>query len=197
VAIGRFVEKKGFEDLIRAMGAIRGRNTLPIRLDIWGDGPLKRRLESLTTQLGLWNAVTFKGLAASREVPRLLRRYDAFVLPSRTARNGDTEGIPITILEAQAAGLPVVTTLHGGIPEAVPRANHGLLAREGDVYDLAEKLLVLTAQPSRWREIGLCGREWVLKQFALDDELSAYRRLFEKVTASSARPAAVTIAGGA
>jgi colanic acid/amylovoran biosynthesis glycosyltransferase len=154
-------------------------------------------MEGLASQLGLWHAVTFKGLAASREVPRLLRQYDAFVLPSRTARNGDTEGIPITLLEAQAAGLPVVTTLHGGIPEAVPRANHGLLAREGDVQDLAEKLLFLASRRSRWREIGRRGREWVLKHFALDDELAAYRRLFEKVTASSARPATVTIAGGA
>lgn len=195
VAIGRFVEKKGFDDLIRAMGAIRGRGA-PMRLDLWGEGPLKRRLENLAKQLGLWDAVTFKGLAASQDVPQLLRQYDAFVLPSKTARNGDTEGIPITLLEAQAAGLPVVTTLHGGIPEAVPRANHGLLAREGDVRDLAEKLLSLASRRSRWREIGRCGREWVLKQFALADELSAYRRLLENVTASSARPATVTLTGG-
>jgi colanic acid/amylovoran biosynthesis glycosyltransferase len=181
VTLGRLVEKKGFDDLIRAVATIRNRIELPIRLDIWGDGPLKHHLESLVGKHGLGNAVTFKGIAASQEVPPLLRRYDAFVLPSKTARNGDKEGIPITILEAQAAGLPVVATLHAGIPEAVPPANHGLLAREGDAQELAEKLLFLVSQRHRWRDIGRCGRKWVATHFALNDEIAAYRRLFEEL----------------
>jgi colanic acid/amylovoran biosynthesis glycosyltransferase len=175
------VEKKGFDDLIRAVAAIRGRIAQPVRLDIWGAGPLQRRLEGLAHGLGLWNAVSFRGIAASQNVPQLLRRYDAFVLPSKTARNGDTEGIPITILEAQAAGLPVVTTLHAGIPEAVPRANHGLLAREGDVQDLAEKLVALAGHRESWREIGSRGREWVIREFSLADEIDAYLRLFREI----------------
>jgi colanic acid/amylovoran biosynthesis glycosyltransferase len=180
VSIGRLVEKKGFDDLIRAVGAIRGRLPMPIRLDIWGDGPLKHCLEGLARGLGLRHAVTFRGLADSQEVGDLLREYDAFVLPSKTARNGDTEGIPITILEAQAAGLPVVATVHAGIPEAVPRANHGLLAREGDVQDLADKLVALAGSRGSWREIGSRGREWVIRGFSLDEEIHAYLRLFRE-----------------
>jgi glycosyltransferase involved in cell wall biosynthesis len=181
VTIGRFVEKKGFDDLIRAMDAIRGRLALPVRLDIWGEGPLKQRLEGLVKRLGLRDAVTFKGVAASQAVPQLLRQYDAFILPSKTARNGDTEGIPITLLEAQAAGLPVVTTRHAGIPEALPPANHGLLAREGDVRDLAEKMLSLAGRREGWREMGSRGREWVAREFSLEDEIAAYRRLFHEI----------------
>jgi glycosyltransferase involved in cell wall biosynthesis len=181
VTIGRLVEKKGFDDLIRAVGAIRGRLAQPVRLDIWGDGPLKRRLESLAQRLGLRDAVTFKGVAASQAVPQLLRQYDAFILPSKTARNGDTEGIPITLLEAQAAGLPVVTTRHAGIPEAIPPSNHGLLAREGDVQDLAEKMLSFAGRREGWREMGARGREWVAREFSLDDEIAAYRRLFQEI----------------
>jgi colanic acid/amylovoran biosynthesis glycosyltransferase len=196
VTIGRIVEKKGFDDLIRAMNLIRSRSTLPIRLDIWGAGPLKRRLQGLVKRLRLRNAVSFKGVAASKDVPQLLHQYNAFVLPSRTACNGDTEGIPITILEAQAAGLPVVSSIHAGIPEAVPPENHGLLAREGDVEDLAEKLLFLASRPNRWRDIGRSGREWVSRHFAMNDEISAYRHLFEDVTASCASPGGLTLGGG-
>lgn len=185
VTIGRFVEKKGFDDLIRAVGAIRGRIAQPVRLDIWGDGPLKRHLEGLADRLSLQNAVTFKGIAASQDVPQLLRQYDAFVLPSKTARNGDTEGIPITILEAQAAGLPIVATWHAGIAEAIPAANHDLLAREGDVQDLAAKLRSLAARRESWREMGSRGRVWVAREFSLEDEIAAYLHLFREVSASS------------
>jgi len=196
VAIGRFVEKKGFDDLILAVGTLRSRRAQPIRLDIWGDGPLKGRLECLAQRLGLSTTVFFKGIVASRDVPRLLRQYDAFVSPSRTARNGDSEGIPVTILEAQAAGLPVVATRHAGIPEGIPRENHYLLAREGDARDLADKLELLCAQRTRWREIGLCGREWVLKNFTLEGELAEYLQLFAQITSSSTPLASPTIGGG-
>ena len=183
IGIGRLVEKKGFDDLIRAMVILRPRLECPVLLDIWGDGPAKRDLEKLVRELGLRDVVTFKGAAASENVPSLMRQHDACVLSSKTARNGDTEGIPITILEAQAAGLPVVSTLHGGIPEAVPPANRGLLVREGDVEDLARVLLSLASRRDRWRRIGLCGREWVREHFSLHAEIAAYRRLFQEVAA--------------
>ena len=133
---------------------------------------------------GLRNVVSFRGVAAAHDIPQLMRHYDAFVSPSRTARDGDAEGIPITILEAQAAGIPVVANLHAGIPEAVPAANHELLAREGDTDDLAKKLMLLASMRDQWRAIGMRGREWVLQHFALRDEIDAFRRLFLEVTTS-------------
>jgi glycosyltransferase involved in cell wall biosynthesis len=181
VSIGRLVEKKGFDDLLRAVAAISSRLAAPVHVDIWGDGPMRLRLGSLACRLGLRHMVTFKGVAANRTIPRLLHRYDVFVLASRTARNGDTEGIPITILEAQAAGLPVVATQHAGIPEAVPPGNREWLARENDVDDMAGKLLSLAANSNRWRAIGMRGRDWVLRHFALGDEVKAYRSLFNNV----------------
>ncbi len=184
VTIGRLVEKKGFDDLIRAVAAIRGRSAQPVSLDIWGDGPLKPRLEGLVCRLGLRNAVTFRGIAASCDVPQFLRLYDAFILPSKTARNGDTEGIPITILEAQAAGLPVVATLHAGIPEAIPPANRDLLAREGNLQDLVEKVRLLAGQRDRWCDRGLRGREWVVREFSLANEIDAQLRLFREMVTS-------------
>ncbi len=189
VTIGRLVEKKGSDDLIRAVAAVRGRTSPPVCLDIWGEGPLKQRLEGLVRRLSLQDSVTFRGIAASQDIPQLLRQYDAFVLPSKTARNGDKEGIPITILEAQAAGLPVVATLHGGIAEALPPANRSLLAREGDAEDLARKLVSVEAQRGQWPEMGACGREWVRRHFSLAAEVEAYRRLLNDIAARPERRA--------
>ena len=181
VGIGRFVEKKGFDDLLRAVAGMRHGLAGPLRLDLWGEGPLKPELEALTRRLDLQKVVTFKGGVSHTLVPELLSRYDAFVLPSKTARNGDTEGIPISILEAQAAALPVVATLHAGIPEGVPPGNRDWLAREGDIDDLEQKLRMLASQRTRWQEIGLRGRRWVLKHFRLEQEIHAYRCLFAEI----------------
>jgi len=179
VSVGRLVEKKGFDDLLRAVALLRERRAPTVRVDIWGDGPLKHRLISQAHALGIGSVVTFKGVVSSRDVPRIMREYDAFVLPSRTARNGDTEGIPITILEAQATGLPVVATTHAGIPEAVPPPNREWLTGEGDVVDLTDKLQSLASRPPEdWVAIGCRGRQWVRRHFSLNYEVRAILRLF-------------------
>jgi len=184
VSIGRLVEKKGFDDLIRAVSLVRSRMAQPVRVDIFGTGPLKRHLIKLARTLGVDDAISFKGIVDSEDVPRLLREYDAFVLPSRTAHNGDTEGIPITILEAQAAGLPLIASLHAGIPEAVPPPNREWLAREGDARDLADKLFSLASHPECWPAISRCGKEWISRHFSLQDEVNAYLHLFKVYTAA-------------
>ncbi|MEI6788869.1 MAG: glycosyltransferase [bacterium] len=187
VSIGRLVEKKGFDDLIHAVARLRNVTAQPIRLDIWGDGPRRRHLDTLARRLGVKDRVNFRGVAANGDIPGILREYDAFVLPSRTARNGDKEGIPITILEAQAAGLPVVATRHAGIPEAIPPSNREWLADEGNILDLAEKLRSLSSQPDQWDNIGRRGKAWVVRHFALHEEVSAYLDLFATLPAMSSR----------
>jgi len=188
VSIGRLVEKKGVDDLLHAVAMIRDLTAQPIRLDIWGDGPRRRHLEHLARILGVKDRVTFRGVAAFCDIPGILREYDAFVLPSRTASDGDKEGIPITILEAQAAGLPVVATLHAGIPEAIPPSNREWLSDEGNILDLAGKLRSLSSQPDQWDNIGRRGRAWVLRHFDLKEEISAYLGLFTTLpTLSSPR----------
>ncbi|MEI8121630.1 MAG: glycosyltransferase [bacterium] len=188
VGIGRLVKKKGFDDLLRALVLMRGRLKQSIRVDIWGEGPEKRGLVNLARSLGVGDVVTFKGTADHRDIPRLLRGYDAFVLPSRTARNGDTEGIPITILEAQAACLPVVATHHAGIPEAIPPSNRDWLAREGDPGDLADKLLSLASRSDQWDNIGRRGRQWIRRHFSLEFEVNAILRLLRDCAAIPATP---------
>jgi len=181
ISIGRLVEKKGFDDLIRAIALVRPRLIQSIQLDIFGTGPLKRHLVTLAKTLGVADTITFKGAVASGDVPRMLREYDVFVLPSRIALNGDTEGIPITILEAQAAGLPVIASLHAGIPEGIPPTNREWLVRENDPQDLADKLYILANQPDRWPAISRAGKDWITRHFSLHGEVDAYLSIFKEL----------------
>lgn len=191
LSIGRLVEKKGFDVLLQAMAAALIRSRRPLQLDIWGDGPLRNRLHQLCRRLELAPFVTFRGPSDIRELPSLLGQYDGFVLASRTAADGDKEGIPVTLLEAQAAALPVVSTWHAGIQEALPPQNHEWLAHEGDTDSLALRLTSLACcRPDERHAIAMRGREWIARHFSLDNEIASYRRLLEgRITRTGARAA--------
>ncbi|MEO0812700.1 MAG: glycosyltransferase, partial [Myxococcota bacterium] len=139
VSVGRLVEKKGHDDLIDALAE----SQLDLTLDIVGDGPLHDQLEEKIRLAGLGNRVRLVGALNNDKALRLLEQADAFVLASRTASDGDKEGTPTVLIEAQALGLPCVSTLHAGIPEILPKENHHLLAPERDPSSLANALRVL------------------------------------------------------
>lgn len=144
LSCGRLQAKKGPDRLLRALhlweqGA--GDRRRPFRVTLVGDGPMRAELEALVSELGWRDRVTFLG-HVPHEDPRLLDEYaraDVFALPSVTA-NGEKEGIPGTIVEAMAAGLPVVSTFHAGIPAVVQDGLTGLLVPEHDLDALAAAL---------------------------------------------------------
>jgi len=115
---GRFVEKKGFEYGIRAFAKL-GKTHKNVALTLIGDGKLRKKMESLVDSLNLSDSVQFLGMLPHEEVQRQMEASDIFLSPNLAARNGDREGIPNTIKEAMATGLPVVSTYHAGIPELV------------------------------------------------------------------------------
>ncbi|MFB9993214.1 glycosyltransferase [Deinococcus oregonensis] len=138
--VGRHVEKKGGQYLLRAMHAVQ--QQLPAaRLVLIGDGPLRSQLEELSAQLGL-NSL-FLGRQTPEQVREWMRAARVFCLPSITASNGDTEGLPTVILEAMAMGLPTVTTDSAGNPEAVTHGQTGWVVPERDEAGLAHALLTL------------------------------------------------------
>jgi len=139
LAVGRFVEKKGFEHLIRAVAIAGDRSRFRIRFV--GDGGLRPRLERLASELGVDDRIEFVGWLSNREVGGAMRDADLFVAPSVTASDGDMEGMPLVIAEAMATGLPVVGTRHSGIPEAVRPGENGVLIDERDDRALAEALV--------------------------------------------------------
>lgn len=166
ISVGRFVEKKGFDDAIAAFAeAIRAPGAPPASLTMIGGGALKPRCEQMARDLGLGAAVRFTGLAPHAQVAAELDRAHLFVLPSKTARDGDMEGVPVALMEAQAMGLPVLSTRHSGIPELVEHEVTGLLCAEGDRAGLAANMAALMAAPERWAAMGQAGAARVRAEF--------------------------------
>jgi glycosyltransferase involved in cell wall biosynthesis len=132
VTVGLLHYQKGIDVLLRAFTRVR--ETLPdATLDVVGDGPERREYERLAADLGLDDAVTFHGLLPKHEIAPILAASDLFVLASRFDNN------PCVLVEAQAAGLPIVATRVGGIPEIVD--GHGLLAERDDVGGIAARIV--------------------------------------------------------
>lgn len=183
--VGRFVDKKGADDLVAALGVLRpGR---PRALFI-GDGPLRARTESRARDLGV--DATFAGALPPAEVARHLAASRVLAAPSRTAADGDTEGLPTTVLEAGALGLPVVATLHSGIPEAVVDGETGLLSAERDVGALARNLSrLLSDEPLRER-LGRAARARVAADFNLATQSGRLEDLYDEVAAGHRHPSA-------
>ncbi|PTE09467.1 glycosyltransferase [Mesorhizobium helmanticense] len=137
VAIGRFIEKKGFGDLIRAMGLLNGSD---IELDLYGYGPLEDDLRSLVMRLQL-NNVNFRGVV--KGIDALADAYakaDMLAVPCVEAKNGDIDGFPTVILEAMTAGVPVLTTAVSAIPDYVRDGVEGMVIPPHDPQAIASAI---------------------------------------------------------
>lgn len=179
-ATGRLVEKKGFEYSIRAITKVAERYP-NITFNIIGDGPLRSELSALIERLDMEENIHLLGWRDEQEIMEILTRSHLFVAPSVTATKGDQDA-PINVLkEAMALGLPVVSTIHGGIPELVEHDVSGLLVPERDADAIAQALTTLIAHPERWSTMGAAGRAYVEAHYNLDtlnDRLLAlYRQL--------------------
>jgi colanic acid/amylovoran biosynthesis glycosyltransferase len=140
--VGSFSDRKGVEDVLRAFVQLaKERPQLELRLV--GSGTLRSKLEQLVRMWGLENQVSFAGFVRHENVQDELSTAHIFCHPSRTPKRGDKEGIPGTIVEAMATGLPVVTTRHAGIPEMVRDGEDGFVVAERDVTAIAQAILTL------------------------------------------------------
>jgi colanic acid/amylovoran biosynthesis glycosyltransferase len=162
--VGRLVEKKGTLDLIRAFARIAP--AIPeAQLLILGDGPLRPRLEREARASGYGERIRFAGHRPADEVARQLGKAWLLAAPSVTARNGDAEGLPNVVVEAAAAGVPVVGTDHAGIPEAVADGVTGLLVPERSHEQLGEALLRVLCDPAMQAGFGLAARHLAEERF--------------------------------
>jgi glycosyltransferase involved in cell wall biosynthesis len=169
----RLVEpKKGLRVLLEAVAQLRSRSSVPgCQLLIVGDGPAYGSLCEQAEQMGLAPWVVFAGMR--RDIADLLPLLDIFVLPSLY------EGFGIAILEAMAAGRPVVATAVGGIPEVVVHGETGLLVPPGDPVALAAALHELLAHPERARALGARGRERACKHFSIEAVVRQHEALYD------------------
>jgi glycosyltransferase involved in cell wall biosynthesis len=168
VWVGRLQTPKDPLTLVHALGRLR----TPFEADFVGGGPLRRTLEREVERLGLGTSVRLLG--DRRDVPSLLARSDVFVLASRS------EGLPLSILEAMAAGLPVVASSVGGVPELVVDGETGLLVPAGDPERLAGAVGRLLADAALRRRLGEAGRARVREHFDSDSVRRAHLDLYRR-----------------
>lgn len=163
--VGRLVEKKGLYYLIQAMAEVQ--KSIPeAHLVVIGDGVLRAELEEYAVRVGV--NVSFRGAQSNAEVMHELRLARVFCLPSVTARNGDAEGFGLVLLEAQASGVPVVTSANGGATEGILEGVTGFSFPERDVVKLTKILLEILKDNVRLTAMSSAARQFVLKKFDLD-----------------------------
>ncbi len=166
LTVGRLVEKKGHTFSIRAVAELI-RKGFSIRYTIAGDGPLREELHKLVISLGIESNVIFCGEQTQAEIIKLYENSHLFVLSSVTASNGDKEGQGLVLQEAQACGLPVVSTLHNGIPEGILDGTSGYLVPEQDIESLANAIEKLIIDPLQWEQMGNAGRNYVAAKYEI------------------------------
>jgi glycosyltransferase involved in cell wall biosynthesis len=177
LSLGRMVAIKGFDTLVRAVAILRDR-IAPLRCVIVGEGPLRKELDRLIIGLGLGDVVELPGRLTDREIAGLMERCEVFVLPSRPADRGSgvMDGIPGSLMEAMALGIPVVSCPVSGIPELVAHEETGLLVPPGDERKLAEAIARLLGSEELKMRLGRAGREKVAREF---DIVKTVNRLLE------------------
>jgi colanic acid/amylovoran biosynthesis glycosyltransferase len=175
LAVARLVEKKGLADLVVACARLGARG-IGVRLEVVGEGPLRAALERTAGCSGA--PVVFRGALPQEEVLELYRGAAVVCLPCVVASNGDRDGLPTSVLEAMALGVPVVTTAVNGLRELVIDGQTGLVVPERDPPALADALERLLADGRLAERLAVGGRELVERRYSLERSVSTLRALF-------------------
>jgi len=181
---GRFTEKKG---LIYALKAVKAaaEKCPAIEFRVIGDGELKTELLDFIDKNEMSRYVTFLGYQPHSVYAREIQKAHILIQPSVTAANGDSEGgAPTVLLEAQACGLPVLSTYHADIPEVVKDGKSGFLLPERDSTALADKLIYLIENPQLWPDMGKAGRRHVEKNHNIRKEIEKLESLYDELLGS-------------
>lgn len=179
--VGRLAAQKGVPVLLEALARAR-REEPGLSLALVGDGPGRAALEAQARALGLGGAVSFLGYRSQSEVAVHLAEASALVLPSFA------EGVPVVLMEAMAAGLPVVATQIAGIPELVENGVSGLLVPPGDEEALARAMLAVARSPEGGSRMGAAGRARVAAEFDIREEAARFAGLLTWARSGGPRP---------
>lgn len=175
LTVARFVEKKGLQYSLAAFA--KAQAGLDAEYRLVGYGALEQELRTLAQELGVADKVVFLGQLTNDGVRQEMAEADIFALTSVTAANGDQEGVPVSLIEAQALGLPVVSSRHAGIPELVVHGETGFLAGERNVDEIAGSLRRLLENPALRQQFAANARARVLREFdlaTLNDTLAGH-----------------------
>jgi glycosyltransferase involved in cell wall biosynthesis len=180
LSIGRLVEKKGHHILMQAFQKIR--ESFPnATLTIIGKGELEDYLKSLATELHLGDSFRLLNHLPKEEVREHLKNADLFCAASLEASNGDVEGIPNTLKEAMAAGIPVISTYHAGIPELITHNQEGVLVPENNVDELATALEFMLLNRNLWETYTAAARQKIERDFDLKQQLLQQANYYDEL----------------
>lgn len=164
LTVARLVDKKGLHYSIKAVAKVLRAHS-NIEYAIVGDGPLRQELTDLIEQLGVAEKVKLLGWRDATAIRHILEGTHIMLLHSIISKSGDMEGIPVSLMEAMAMGIPVISTRHSGIVELVEEGRSGFLVAEKDIDDMADKIRHMITRPEKWAEMGAAGRKFIEANF--------------------------------
>lgn len=178
--VGRLVDKKGVPDLIRAF-ANTTNEVDQMMLHIVGTGQQESECRALVKEYNLQTKVIFHGWKSPQSVKELMQQCDVFVLNSRVASDGDTEGLPVGLLEAMAMSRAIISTQHAGIPLAIENEVSGILVSERDTDSLSQQILRLYHNKELRQEMGKAARAKVENQFTMKRMHENLRDIYREI----------------
>jgi colanic acid/amylovoran biosynthesis glycosyltransferase len=184
LAVGRFVEKKGPTFTIKAFSKVLEKHPDSKLVMIGAHKGLFFECYKLVKDLEIESSVEFPGIVQHKDIVNYFNRASAFVQHSITASNGDMEGTPVSLLEASASGLPVVSTYHGGIKDAILHGETGYLVDEGDYQSMAQYMTSILDCPEMGEVMGSKGRDYIATNYEQDKQLHKLFKLAQQVTVS-------------
>lgn len=179
ISVGRLTEKKGFDDAIQAMKHL-SKHEKHFRYDIIGEGELSLSLNKKIKNLGLQDNIRLLGKMPTSETLKLMSGYDILLAPSKTASDGDSEGIPNVIKEAMMLGLQVVATDHSGIPELVKNNETGILVNENAPEQIAAALLELITNVEPWAQRSKEASRLVSREYSAETSIEKLMKVYER-----------------
>ena len=175
----RLIPKKGVASSLRAFAVFK-KDCPGAEFFIAGKGPLQPELEMLAGGLGIARHVHFVGFLSQSKLRDLYSSAHLFLHPSEISPNQDQEGVPNSVLEAMASGLPVVATRHGGIPEAVDHGRTGFLVGEEDHVALANAMQLIASSPGLLQEMGMRAHAMVKERFEQQSQIEHLESFYEE-----------------
>ena len=187
---GRLIDVKGIEYLVKAFPEVLEKQA-NAKLLVVGSGPCKGDLVSLSERLHLHDKVVFQDTVSQEELVRYYAMADVFVLPSVTTKEGETEGLGVVLLEAMACGVPVIGSAVGGITDIIKDQETGLLVRQKDPGDLAEKINRVLTDEELSRRLGKRGYDFAKERFSWSFIAGECLQIFRSVLEKWAMPVGV------
>jgi colanic acid/amylovoran biosynthesis glycosyltransferase len=187
LAVCRLVEKKGVDLLIEALASMQKEHGIAWKMTVAGDGPEREKLEALAQQHNCADSIQWLGFVDNQNIPTLLAEADLFSLACRVDERGDQDGIPVVLMEAMAAGVPVLCGKLPAIAELIEHDQSGLLVDTNDTSLFTSELARLANDDSLRSTLATAGRQRVVEEFSLSGNIDRLQQAITTVCEGQAK----------